>query len=130
MILDPERKSDPFNAMSYIGKVAKSDDKKVNAQKTLAKLIADVVAEYNDCTAVPKPVPAKPAAPKVVGKAKVLVSKLNVRNKPVDGKVVDTLDKNEEVTVYAIDTKSGWYIIDAAKTKFISNDKDYTALKK
>lgn len=55
MILDPERKSDPYNAMSQIGKVPVSKDKELNAKNTLAKLITDVIAEYAECIAPPKP---------------------------------------------------------------------------
>jgi N-acetylmuramoyl-L-alanine amidase len=121
--LDPKRKTDPTNSFKRIG-------------KTFAIFLQDVVAEIKECTTVPAPVKTAPVKtpvgnkPKSIGKLTILVNDLNVRARPINGKVVEQLDKNAVVNVYGVEPKSQWYILNPEGTKFITNNAKYVSFKK
>ncbi|MGG2085348.1 N-acetylmuramoyl-L-alanine amidase [Lysinibacillus pakistanensis] len=100
--LDPGRKTDPSNGLKWIN-------------KTTAKCIQDIIAEYNECagkngsTSQPSPQPSVPSS-KEIGAITVNVASLNVRKGAAfDAPVVKTISKGQSYKVY--EKKNGLYKI-------------------
>jgi N-acetylmuramoyl-L-alanine amidase CwlA len=116
-ILDPARKTDPRNALSTLN-------------KTFNDLIADVKAEYIDCT---QTIPDKKSAPtpvtnkkdvSVLGRVTVIVDHLNVRNAPnLDSNIRRVVNKDDSFNVYEI--KDGLFRISPTIDEWISGKNEY-----